>query len=93
MPRNTAVTLRFYAIDQDTRYLLGSYGLPAEASETEGTMTHERLLIPVTNTLRKWKAAPAGLQRIEILVEPVDGKGRPLKSFDWKAREIMFEVR
>ena len=77
----------------DSRHLLGSYGLLAESSDARGSATHERLLVPVTSTLRKWKSAPAAGEKIQILVEPVDGKGRPLKAYDWKAREIAFEVR
>jgi hypothetical protein len=93
VPRKTPATLRFYAVDQDKRHLLGSYGLPAESTEAQGAQTHQRLLVPVTSTLRKWTAAPAGGQKIDILVEPVDAKNRPLKTFDWKARELVFEVR
>jgi hypothetical protein len=93
VPRNTPANLRVYAVSKDSRHLLGSYGLPAESPEATGTMTHERLLVPITSTLRKWKTAPAGGQSIEIVVEPVDGKGQPLRAYDWKARAITFEVR
>lgn len=93
VPRNAAATLRVYAVGQAPRYLLGSYGLLAESPDAQGSTTHKRLLVPVTATLRKWTSAPAGGQKVEILVEPVDGKGRPLKTYDWKAREIAFEVR
>jgi hypothetical protein len=93
VPRNTAATLRVYAMEQDRRHLLGSYGLPAESPEAQGTQTHERLLVPVTSALRKWTAAPAGGQAVQIVVEPVDAKNRPLKAYDWKAREVAFETR
>jgi hypothetical protein len=93
VPRNTAATLRFYAMEQNSRHLLGSYGLPAESPEAQGTQTHQRLLVPVTRALRKWTAARASGQTIDILVEPVDGRGRPLKTYQWKAREIALEVR
>ena len=93
VPRNTAATLRFYAMEQDRRHLLGSYGLLAESPEAQGTQTHERLLVPVTATLRKWTAAPAGGQTVLVLVEPVDAKGRPLKAYGWKASGIAFETR
>ena len=93
VPRNAAATLRFYAVERDSRHLLGSYGLLAESPDARGSATHERLLVPVTSTLRKWKSAPDGGEKVQILVEPVDGKGRPLKVYDWKARDIAFEVR
>jgi len=93
LPRNTPATLRVYAVEQDRRHLLGSYGLPAEAPDAQGTITHARLLVPVTGALRRWKNAPAGGQPIEIVVEPVDSKGRPLRDVEWKARQITFEVR
>jgi hypothetical protein len=93
VPRNAAATLRVYALEQDGRHLLGSYGLPAESPDAPGSATHTRLPVPVTATLRKWKNAPASGEKIQILVEPVDAKGRPLKAYDWKARDIAFEVR
>jgi hypothetical protein len=93
VPRNAAATLRVYAVEPDSRHLLGSYGLLAESPDAQGSATHKRLLVPVTATLRKWKGAPAGGQKIQILVEPVDARGRPLRAYDWKAREISFEVR
>jgi hypothetical protein len=96
VPSHTAATLRVYALEggeRGERHLLGSYGLPAQSPDARGATKHERLPIAVTNGLRRWKNAPAAGENVAILVEPVDGKGRPLPTYEWKAREVLFEIR
>jgi hypothetical protein len=95
VPSNTAAILRVYALEgkPSERHLLGSYGLPAISPDAKGTTQHARLPIAVTNGLKRWRNAPADGEKVAILVEPVDGKGRPLPAYDWKAREVTLEAR
>jgi hypothetical protein len=92
VPRAIPATLRVYAVDKEARRLLGSYGLPAEAPDAQGTTTHPRLVVPILTGLRRAKITTGG-QKLEILVEPVDGKGQPLRSYDWSAGEVTVEAR
>jgi len=95
VPRDTPAKLRVYATvdDRGERHLLGSYGLVADAPDARGTRRLERLPIAITTGLRSWKNAPDGVTKIQIVVEPVDAKGNRLAKFDWKAREVTFELR
>jgi hypothetical protein len=95
VPRSPAATLRVYALEQanrDARRLLGSYGLPADSPDAQGTRTLPRVPVSVTSALRRWKTAPAE-GPVDVVVEPVDAKGRVLTSYSWTAGSLTFETR
>lgn len=93
LPRNVPMKLRAYAVDRSSRRLLGTYGVVAEDPRAEGTVRRDQVRIVVTRSLQRWTDAPRAGEKIEIVVEPVDAKGRLLETVNWTARDAALQVR
>lgn len=83
------------AADGDARAAtLGSVGVVAVGRDSDGPRRIASLRLDVTRSLgRLLEQRGAGAGEVKLCVQPVDGRGEPIRGLDWSVEAVRLETR
>ncbi len=93
LPRHRAVVVRVFAGDEREASLLGSTVRLAEGMDARGRWSRARVNVPIGPALARVLAKTPEQPEIDVLLVPVDGKGRYLDDLDWSVGGVAIELR
>ena len=70
---------------------LAGAGMPA-IGKNSASRTLPSLRLDVTRVLRQYLSGAENTKSIDIYIEPVDARGRPLPTLDWSVEKVVFET-
>jgi hypothetical protein len=94
IPGNVPLKLRVTTIGEDEKEIsLGSVGIEAIGPSKTATRSLRTLRLDVTRTLKRFLEHQSNQSKVDLRIQPVDGRNNPIRNLKWSVEAMRLEIQ